>query len=145
MIGRTHGMHAEPITFGLKCAGWYAECAAQPRAPAPARARQIAFGKLSGAVGTFAQRRRPAVEAYVLRAPRASPEPLATQVVPRDRHARVLRARWRSSGPACERIALEIRHLQRTEVRRGGEPFGARPEGLVGDAAQAQPDPRRER
>jgi adenylosuccinate lyase len=121
MIGRTHGIHAEPITFGLKCAGWYAELTRDRARLAEARA-QIAYGKLSGAVGTFANN-PPDVEAAVLARLGLSPEPLATQVVPRDRHAFLFTQLAVVAG-TCERIAVEIRHLQRTEVGEASEPFG---------------------
>jgi adenylosuccinate lyase len=121
MIGRTHGIHAEPMTFGLKCAGWYAELSRDRRALAVAR-DDIAHGKLSGAVGTFANN-PPAVEAAVCTRLGLRPEPLATQVVPRDRHARYFTTLAVLAG-TCERIATEIRHLQRTEVGEALEPFG---------------------
>ncbi len=121
MIGRTHGIHAEPITFGLKCAGWYAELGRGRRALAEARTL-IAHGKLSGAVGTFGAN-PPAVEAGVCRRLGLTPEPLATQVVPRDRHAHFF-TRLAVLAGTCERIATEIRHLQRTEVGETLEPFG---------------------
>src|SRR5204862_3316162 len=85
MIGRTHGIHAEVITFGLKCAGWWAELTRDRGRLAAAR-EQIAYGKLSGAVGTFANN-EPAIEAAVCARLGLRPEPIATQVVPRDRHA----------------------------------------------------------
>jgi adenylosuccinate lyase len=122
MIGRTHGIHAEPITFGLKCAGWYAELGRDRRRLVAARA-EIAHGKLSGAVGTFASN-DPAVEAAVCARLDLVPEPIATQVVPRDRHAVFFQTLAVLAG-TCERIALEIRHLQRTEVGEVLEPFGA--------------------
>src|SRR5881296_501651 len=120
MIGRTHGMHAEVITFGFKCASWYAELTRGRRGLSVARAA-IAHGKLSGAVGTFANI-EPAVEAAVLRRLGLRPEPIATQVVPRDRHARFFGELALLAG-TCERIAVEIRHLQRTEVGEVAEPF----------------------
>jgi adenylosuccinate lyase len=122
MIGRTHGIHAEPITFGLKCASWYAELGRDRRRLAAAR-DEIAYGKLSGAVGTFANN-EPAVEAAVCARLGLRPEPIATQVVPRDRHAVVFGALAVLAG-TCERIATEIRHLQRTEVGEVAEPFSA--------------------
>jgi adenylosuccinate lyase len=122
MIGRTHGIHAEAITFGLKCASWYAELTRDRRRLDAARG-EIAFGKLSGAVGTFANN-DPAVEAAVCARLGLAPEPVATQVVPRDRHA-VLFARLAILAGTCERIAVEIRHLQRTEVGEVAEPFSA--------------------
>ena len=121
MIGRTHGIHAEPITFGLKCAGWYAELGRGRRALAEAR-DLVAHGKLSGAVGTFANN-PPDVEAGVCRRLGLTAEPIATQVVPRDRHAHFF-TRLAVLAGTCERIATEIRHLQRTEVGEALEPFG---------------------
>jgi adenylosuccinate lyase len=121
MIGRTHGIHAEPITFGLKCASWYAELTRGRRRLAAVR-EVIAYGKLSGAVGTFANI-EPAVEARVLGWLGLTPEPIATQVVPRDRHASFFSQLAVVAG-TCERIATELRHLQRTEVGEAAEPFG---------------------
>ena len=121
MIGRTHGIHAEPITFGLKCASWYVELGRGRRALAEARTI-VAHGKLSGAVGTFANN-APEVEAGVCRRLGLTPEPLATQIVPRDRHAHLF-TRLAVLAGTCERIATEIRHLQRTEVGEALEPFG---------------------
>ena len=123
MIGRTHGIHAEPITFGLKCASWYVELGRGRRALAEARAI-VAHGKLSGAVGTFANN-APEVEAGVCRRLGLTPEPLATQIVPRDRHAHLF-TRLAVLAGTCERIATEIRHLQRTEVGEALEPFWPR-------------------
>jgi adenylosuccinate lyase len=122
MIGRTHGIHAEAITFGLKCASWYAELSRDARRLQAAR-DEIAYGKLSGAVGTFANN-DPEVEAAVCARLGLRPEPIATQVVPRDRHA-ILFAALAVLGGTCERIAVEIRHLQRTEVGEVAEPFSA--------------------
>ena len=120
MIGRTHGIHAEPITFGLKCAGWWAELGRDRRRLEAAR-EGIAFGKLSGAVGTFANH-DPAVERAVCMRLGLKAEPIATQVIPRDRHAEFFTCLAVLAG-TCERIALEIRHLQRTEVGEVAEPF----------------------
>jgi adenylosuccinate lyase len=119
-IGRSHGIHAEPTTFGLKAAGWYAELTrALERVE---RAREIiAFGKLSGAVGTFANI-DPSVEAHVCQALDLKPEPVSTQVVPRDRHAEYF-SQLAVVGATIERIAVEVRHLQRTEVREAEEAF----------------------
>src|SRR5437867_2820382 len=122
MIGRTHGIHAEPITFGIKCASWYTELGRGRRRLLRAR-EEIAYGKLSGAVGTFANN-DPAVEEAVCTRLGLRPEPIATQVVPRDRHA-VFFARLAILAGTCERIAVEIRHLQRTEVGEVAEPFSA--------------------
>ena len=121
MIGRTHGIHAEPITFGLKVAHWWAEFA-RGRARL-ARARdEVAYGKLSGAVGTFGHA-EPEVERYVCERLGLRPEPLATQVVPRDRHATFFTTLGILAS-SVERVAVEIRHLQRTEVLEVLEPFG---------------------
>src|SRR5947199_4135531 len=122
MIGRTHGIHAEPITFGLKCASWWAELGRDRRRLAAAR-EGIAYGKLSGAVGTLANH-GPAVERAVCMRLGLKAEPIATQVVPRDRHAELFTCLAILAG-SCERIALEIRHLQRTEVGEVAEPFAA--------------------
>jgi adenylosuccinate lyase len=121
MIGRTHGIHAEPTTFGLKCASWYAELGRGRRRLVDALAG-VAYGKLSGAVGTFANN-PPEVEGRVMAALGLAPEPIATQVVPRDRHAHLF-AVLALLGATAERIAVEIRHLQRTEVGEVAEPFG---------------------
>jgi adenylosuccinate lyase len=121
MIGRTHGIHAEPITLGLKLAHWWAELARDRDRLARGR-EEIAFGKLSGAVGTFAHS-SPEVEAYVCERLGLKPEPLATQVVPRDRHA-VFFGALSLLASSIERIAVEMRHLQRTEVLEVLEPFG---------------------
>ena len=120
MVGRTHGVNAEPITLGLKIAGWYAEIKRNRERLVRAR-ETIRFGKLSGAVGSCAQL-PPVVERQVMRRLGLKVEPVATQVVPRDRHAEVLLA-LALLAAALERIATEIRHLQRTEVREVEEPF----------------------
>jgi len=121
MVGRTHGIHAEPITFGLKLAGWYAEVGRAIRRLMSAR-DGIAYGKLSGAVGTYANN-GPDIEAEVLGHLGLRPETVSTQIVPRDRHA-ALFAALAITGGAIERFATEIRHLQRTEVLEALEPFG---------------------
>jgi adenylosuccinate lyase len=129
MIGRTHGVHAEPTTFGLKAAGWYAESGRQRERLLHAR-EAISTGKLSGAVGTFAHV-PPAVEEYVCRGLGLRVEPVSTQIIPRDRHAEFL-AVLGGLAASLERIATEIRHLQRTEVREVEEPFS---EGQKGSSA----------
>ena len=120
MAGRTHGVHAEPTTFGLKLAGWVFELIRDRDRLRRAR-DQVAVGKLSGAVGTYSQL-SPEVESYVCDRLGLQVEDAATQVVPRDRHAEFLAA-VAVTGASLERFAQEIRHLQRTEVREVEEPF----------------------
>jgi len=120
MMGRSHGIHGEPITFGIKVAGWYAEMGRAVTRLKQARAA-IAYGKLSGAMGTFAHL-DPSIEAYVCRKLGLKGEPVATQVVPRDRHAEYM-CHLAVVAAGIERIATEIRHLQRTEVLEAEEPF----------------------
>jgi adenylosuccinate lyase len=126
MVGRSHGIHAEPITFGFKVAGWYAELVRD--AERLARAREgIAVGKVSGAVGTHANVSA-AVERHVCEALGLRPDPAATQVVSRDRHAELIGS-LAILGGTLERITTEVRHLQRTEVAEAFEPFGAGQQG----------------
>jgi adenylosuccinate lyase len=121
-VGRTHGVHAEPTTFGLKLAGFAFE--AHRNAQRLERAfAQACVGAISGAVGTYASL-GPDYEARVLERLGLEPEPASTQVVPRDRHAELLQA-IALAGTGLERFAQEIRHLQRTEVREVEEPFRA--------------------
>jgi len=120
MVGRTHGIHAEPLTFGLKLATWYTEMQRNIGRLEAARA-MIGFGKISGAVGSFAHL-APEVEAHVCHRLGLQPEPIATQVVPRDRHAQFFTTLAVVAG-SLERFATEIRHLQRSEVREAEEPF----------------------
>jgi adenylosuccinate lyase len=120
MVGRTHGIHAEPITLGLKFLFAYAEMG-RARQRLAAAIDEIATAKLSGAVGTFAHL-GPEIEADVARALGLTPEPVATQVVGRDRHASFLVA-LALLGASLERLATEVRHLQRTEVGEAEEPF----------------------
>jgi adenylosuccinate lyase len=123
MMGRSHGIHAEPTTFGLKLAGWY-DAWARRRAALVAAGRTVAVGKVSGAVGTFASV-DPRVEAHVMKAlGLAGGEGAATQVVNRDRHAEYFSA-LALCGATLEQHATEVRHLQRTEVREAEEPFTA--------------------
>jgi adenylosuccinate lyase len=119
-IGRTHGMHAEPITFGLKVALWWDELARQ-RTRFQAAAEEMRVGKVSGAVGTFAHLSPEAEEKICARLGlRAAP--ISSQVLSRDLHANYV-AVLAGIGASLEKIALEIRHLQRTEVREAEEPF----------------------
>ncbi len=120
MIGRSHGIHGEPITFGFKVAGWYSELTrAKDRL---LRAREVAaWGKISGAMGTFAHL-DPSIEEYICKKLGLRGEPAATQVVPRDRHAEYV-CQLAVVAAGLERIATEIRHMQRTEVLEVEEPF----------------------
>jgi adenylosuccinate lyase len=121
-VGRTHGVHAEPTTFGLRLAGFAFE-ADRNLARLAEAFEQLRFGKLSGAVGTYASV-PPAVEARVMERLGLRREDVATQVVPRDRHA-VLTSAIAIAGAGLERFATEVRNLQRTEVREVEEPFAA--------------------
>lgn len=120
MMGRSHGIHAEPITFGLKMASWYAELA-RDRERLVRAIDNVAHGKISGAVGTFANV-APEVEAHVCNKLGLKPDPVSTQVVSRDRHAEFFNA-LATLGASIERFSVEVRHLQRTEVREAEEPF----------------------
>src|SRR5579885_1573385 len=119
-VGRSHGIHAEPTTFGLKLAGHWAEFA-RNRARLAAARDEIATCAISGAVGTFANI-DPRVEDYVAKRLGLRPEPISTQVIPRDRHAQFFMA-LALIAAGIERLATEIRHLQRTEVREAEEYF----------------------
>lgn len=121
-IGRSHGIHAEPTTFGLKLAGAYAEFS-RARARLVAARKEVATCAISGAVGTFAQV-DPRVEAHVAAEMGLSVEPVSTQVIPRDRHAMFF-ATLGVVAASVERLAIEIRHLQRTEVLEAEEFFSA--------------------
>jgi adenylosuccinate lyase len=121
-VGRTHGVHAEPTTFGLRLAGFAFESERNLNRVENAF-EQISVGKLSGAVGSYASV-PPAVEARVMERLGLSREDIATQVVPRDRHAVVV-ARIAIAGGGLEQFATEVRNLQRTEVREVEEPFEA--------------------
>jgi adenylosuccinate lyase len=121
-VGRTHGIHAEPTTFGLRLAGFAFEADRNLDRLEEAFA-QLAVGKLSGAVGTYASV-PPAVEARVMQKLGLGREDVATQVIPRDRHAELLSA-IAIAGSGLERFATEVRNLQRTEVREVEEPFAA--------------------
>ena len=129
MIGRTHGVHAEPMTFGLKLALWYAEIERDIERVRRARAI-VSVGKLSGAVGTFGHL-PPSIEEEVCRRLGLAPAPVASQVIQRDRHAELLTT-IAITGASLEKFALEIRGLQKTEIGEVEEPFG---EGQKGSSA----------
>jgi adenylosuccinate lyase len=120
MIGRTHGIHAEPVTFGLKLALWYAEIKRDIER-LQAAVKSISVGKISGAVGTY-QHLDPAVERYVCKKIGLQPAPISTQVLQRDRHAEFMNT-LAICGCSLEKIATEIRHLQKTEVLEAEEFF----------------------
>ena len=121
-IGRTHGVHAEPITFGLKIALWYDE-ARRDLDRLRTAAEEMRVGKISGAVGTFGHI-GPEAEVRICENLGLNPAPIASQVISRDRHAYYI-ATLALIAALCEKIALEVRHLQRTEVREAEEPFSA--------------------
>jgi len=125
-IGRTHGVHAEPITFGLKVANWYAENR-RDSVRFEAAAQQVAVGKISGAVGTCTHL-GPEVEEKICRRLGLDVAPITSQVIERDRHAQYV-STLAVVAASLERIAQEIRHLQRTEVREAEEPFGGEQRG----------------
>jgi len=120
MMGRTHGIHAEPTTFGLKCALWYAEMKRNLERFKKAAA-DVEFGKLSGSVGTFANI-PPEVEEYTCEKLGLSPAPISTQTLQRDRHAYYL-STLALIGSTMEKMAVEVRHLQRSELREAEEAF----------------------
>lgn len=125
-VARSHGVHAEPITFGLKILNWYSELM-RDRKRLELALEEISYGKISGAVGTYAHC-PPHIEASVCEELGLKPDPVSTQIIQRDRHSVVMFA-LASLGEAMERIATEIRHLQRTEVREALEPFGKKQKG----------------
>ena len=129
MIGRTHGIHAGPITFGLKIASWHAEIRRHRERLVLAR-QEVGVGKISGAVGTYAHL-EPSVEAYVCEKLNLRPETVSSQIIPRDRYA-VFFTQLAQLASSIERIATEIRHLQRTEVLEAEEFFS---EGQKGSSA----------
>jgi len=129
VVGRSHGIHAEPTTFGLKLAYAYAEFS-RARERLVAARKEVATCAISGAVGTFAQI-DPSVEAHVAKAMGLAVEPISTQVIPRDRHAMYF-ATLAVVASSIERLATEIRHLQRTEVLEAEEFFS---EGQKGSSA----------
>jgi adenylosuccinate lyase len=125
-VGRSHGIHAEPTTFGLKLAQAYAEFT-RARERLTAARKEVATCAISGAVGTFAQI-DPRVEAHVAKAMRLTVEPVSTQIIPRDRHAMYF-ATLGVVASSMERLAIEIRHLQRTEVLEAEEFFSEKQKG----------------
>ncbi|MBN2097341.1 MAG: adenylosuccinate lyase [Candidatus Omnitrophica bacterium] len=125
-VGRTHGIHAEPITFGLKLALFYDEMKRNLGRLQDAQ-EVISYGKISGAVGTYAHL-TPSIEAYVCKKLGLKPPGIATQVIPRDRHAQFMLS-LALVGSSLERFALEIRHLQRSEVAEAFEPFSKNQKG----------------
>jgi adenylosuccinate lyase len=120
MIGRSHGIHAEPITFGLKLALWYAEIVRDIER-LKAALKTISVGKISGAVGTY-QHLDPAVERYVCKKLGLQPSPISTQILQRDRHAEFMNT-LAICGCSLEKFATEVRHLQKTEVLEAEEYF----------------------
>jgi adenylosuccinate lyase len=126
MIGRTHGVHAEPMTFGLKLALWHAELARDRERLARAK-EVVSVGKLSGAVGTYS-RLSPEIEEAVCSRLGLRPAPVSSQVLQRDRHAEALTT-LAIIAASLEKFATEIRSLQRTEVREIEEPFGSKQKG----------------
>jgi adenylosuccinate lyase len=120
MIGRSHGIHAEPITFGLKLAVWYSEMK-RNLSRLDQALDVISYGKISGAVGTFANT-PPEIEAYACKTLGLKPAPISTQIIQRDRHAQYFTVLAILAG-SIEKIAVEIRHLQRTEVQEVEEAF----------------------
>jgi adenylosuccinate lyase len=126
MVGRSHGVHAEPITFGFKLAVWYSEML-RNRSRLLKAIETISAGKISGAVGTF-DHLDPFVEEHVCQHLGIQPAAISTQILQRDRHAEYF-STLTIIGATLEKIALEIRHLQRTEVLEAEEPFGSRQKG----------------
>jgi adenylosuccinate lyase len=125
-IGRTHGIHAEPTTFGLKLLNWYAETQ-RDLARFDAAAEDMRVGKLSGAVGTFGHL-KPEHEERICEKLGLRPDPIATQVIQRDRHAAYISS-LAIIGSTLDKIAVEVRHLQRTEVREAQEYFSEKQKG----------------
>jgi adenylosuccinate lyase len=121
MVGRTHGVHAEPITFGLKLAVWYSDMLINADRLKIA-IENIAVGQISGAVGTY-DHLDPFVEEYVCKKLGLKPAPISTQIIQRDRHAEYMNS-LALIGAGLEKISIEIRHLQKTEVLEVEEPFG---------------------
>ncbi|MEJ2536800.1 MAG: lyase family protein, partial [Calditrichia bacterium] len=121
MVGRTHGIHAEPVTFGLKLALWYSDTLRSITQLENAL-ELISYGQISGAVGTY-DHLDPSVEEYVCKKLNLKPAPISTQIIQRDRHAYYMNTQA-VIGANLEKIAVELRHLQKTEVLEAEEPFG---------------------
>lgn len=121
MVGRTHGIHAEPVTFGLKLALWYSDTLRSITQLENAL-ELISYGQISGAVGTY-DHLDPSVEEYVCKKLNLKPAPISTQIIQRDRHAYYMNT-LAVIGANLEKIAVELRHLQKTEVLEAEEPFG---------------------
>ena len=138
MIGRTHGVHAEPMTFGLKLALWYDQLGRDIGRVTRARAA-IAVGKISGAVGTFAHLDPGDRSRRLPRASASTPAPISTQVIQRDRHAELLSA-LAITGASLETFALEIRGLQKTEIGEVEEPFAKGQKGSSAMPHKRNPD-----
>ena len=138
MMGRTHSVHAEPTTFGLKLAGWAFEID-RGRTRLATAVDEIGTGKISGPVGTYSHL-DPDIEAEVLAALGLHADPVSTQIVQRDRHAALLAA-IAIMGGSLERFATEVRNLQHTEIGEVQEPFRTGQKGSSRDAPQAQSDP----
>ncbi len=126
MMGRTHGIHAQPITFGLKCLSWYQEIIRNILRLQNCQ-KNLGYGKISGAVGVYTEI-NPKVEELALKRLGLKPEPVSTQVIPRDRYAELLNT-LAIIASGLERIATEIRNLQRSEIDEASEPFKAEQQG----------------
>ena len=137
MVGRTHGVHAEPTTFGLKLANWYSEVGRHIERFDAAR-EQMRVGKLSGAVGTLAHI-SPRAEEMICDRLGLQATAISNQVIQRDRHAHYVSV-LANIAATIEKIAVEVRHLQRTEVREAQEYFSKNAEGQLRHAAQEEPD-----
>ena len=136
VVGRSHGIHAEPTTFGLKMAIWYEEIGRGIERLKSARKR-IAVGQVSGAVGVFAGDRSRGGSLGVLKNWGLQPSPVSSQVIQRDRHAEFFSA-LALLASSIDKFAVEVRHMQRTEVLEAEEFFSKGAEGIFCNAAQAQ-------
>jgi len=132
MMGRTHGVHAEPTTFGLKLTVWYEEMK-RSKTRLVSALEGLRFGLISGAVGNYAHL-SPKIETLVCGKLGLEPAPISTQILQRDRHADFM-ATLAIIGGTLDKIATEIRALQKTEFNEVLEPFGKNPKGIVGNAS----------